>query len=136
MSTHLDKDRIPTPRVHLTERALGELKLMMENDFTIAGKYFRVLISGKGCDGFTYSTGFTDLKEDDFEIHADAGGEEFVVLMDPFAAFYLQECTVDFVQDLERDLEGLLVMNHAQEKYAGKFWREDPDKVPPVKQSP
>ncbi len=137
MSASLDKDRIPTPRVYLTPRALSELTLMMENDFTLGGKYFRIVISGKGCEGFTYATGLTDMKEDDFEIQAilpeDSASEEFIVLMDPFAAFYLQECSVDFIQDLEKDLEGFVVTNHAQEKYAGKFWREDESKVPPIK---
>ncbi|CBW27033.1 hypothetical protein BMS_2231 [Halobacteriovorax marinus SJ] len=130
----INPDLVATPVVYFTQRALEQLKLILENDFTLAGKYFRILISGKGCDGFTYSAGFTDVKEDDFEVRIENSDEDIIILLDPFAAFYLQESSVDFIQDLVNDVEGFVITNHLQKKYAGKFWRKAPEKTPPLLQ--
>ncbi|WP_127717367.1 iron-sulfur cluster assembly accessory protein [Halobacteriovorax sp. HLS] len=128
----INPELIEKPVVFFTQRSLDQLKLILENDFTLAGKYFRILVSGKGCDGFTYSAGFTDLKEDDFLIQIENCDEEIFVIMDPFASFYLQESSVDFIQDFEKDTEGFVITNHLQKKYAGKFWRKDQELTPPL----
>ena len=129
----VNKDLVLPPIVMFTERALSQLKLIIENDFTLAGKYFRVVVSGKGCEGFTYAAGFTDLNDDDFQVRIANTDEEIYVLVDPFAAFYLQIASVDFVQDFEQDAEGFVIVNHAQSEFKGKFWRAAPEKTPPVK---
>lgn len=131
-STVLDRQKIATPVVFCTPLALSQLQLMMENDFTLKGRFLRIVISGKGCDGFTYSVGFTDLADDDYEIEIGAPSSPMIILMDPFTAFYLQECSLDFVQNLDLETEGFVITNHAQEKYSGKFWKEDQSKVPPT----
>lgn len=130
----IDKNQIASPNIQFTDRAFMQLKTIIENDFTLAGKYFRILISGKGCDGFTYSAGFTDLHADDFEvkvlnIEAD---DELHIIIDPFAAFYLQNASVDFIQDFVTDTEGFVVINHAQEEFQHKFFNTNPNKVPPM----
>jgi len=104
---------------------------MIENDFTLAGKYFRLLISGKGCEGFTYSVGFTDKKEDDVLVQI-TNEQDLEVLVDPFAAFYLGETVVDYILDIENNNEGFTVTNLDQKKYFGKFWRKREDLVPPL----
>ena len=128
----IDASAIPTPQVSFTERAMDQLQLIINNDFTLAGKYFRILVSGKGCDGFTYSTGFTDIQDNDFLIKVANSNQDIQVLMDPFAAFYLQETSIDFIQDFQQDAEGFVVVNHGQAKYAGKFWRSKEELVPPL----
>ncbi len=115
----IDKDCITYPKVYFTNFAKEQLKLIVENDFTLKGKYLRILISGKGCDGFKYSVGFADLNDDNFE-----------VIMDPFTAFYLQNTEVDYVLDLETGDEGFVVTNKDQKKYHGKFWKKNNDLVP------
>ncbi|MDD4973559.1 MAG: hypothetical protein PHY93_04370 [Bacteriovorax sp.] len=130
----VNKDLVLTPVIMFTDRALSQLKLIIENDFTLAGKYFRIVVSGKGCEGFTYAAGFTDLNDDDFQVRIANSDEEIYVLVDPFAAFYLQEASVDFVQDFEQDAEGFVIVNHAQGEFKGKFWRAAPEKTPPVKE--
>jgi iron-sulfur cluster insertion protein len=129
----VNKDLVLPPVIMFTERALSQLKLIIDNDFTLAGKYFRIVVSGKGCEGFTYAAGFTDLNEDDFQVRIANTDEEIYVLADPFAAFYLQEASVDFVQDFELDSEGFVIVNHAQGEFKGKFWRAAPEKAPPIK---
>lgn len=129
----INKELVLPPLVMFTQRALEQLKLIIENDFTLAGKYFRIVISGKGCEGFTYAAGFTDLQEDDFMVRISNTNEEIYVVVDPFAAFYLQEGSVDFIQDFNQDAEGFVVTNHSQSEFKGKFWRNSPEKTPPLK---
>lgn len=129
----VNKDLVTEPVIMFTERALAQLKLIIENDFTLAGKYFRIVVSGKGCEGFTYAAGFTDLNDDDFQVRIANTQEEIYVVIDSFAAFYLQEASVDFVQDFEQDAEGFVIVNHSQSEFRGKFWRAAPEKTPPVK---
>jgi len=129
----VNKDLVLPPIIMFTERALSQLKLIIDNDFTLAGKYFRVVVSGKGCEGFTYAAGFTDLQDDDFQVRIANIEEDIIILVDPFAAFYLQEASVDFIQDFTLDTEGFVITNHSQSEFKGKFWRAAPEKTPPVK---
>lgn len=128
----INKEMVTPPVIMFTENALSQLRLIIENDFTLAGKYFRIVVSGKGCEGFTYAAGFTDLNEDDFCVRIANSSEEIYIVIDPFAAFYLQEASVDFVQDFEKDAEGFVIVNHAQSEFKGKFWRSAPSKTPPM----
>ncbi|MBC7427077.1 MAG: hypothetical protein H7336_00605 [Bacteriovorax sp.] len=128
----VNKDLVLPPVIMFTERALEQLKLIIDNDFTLAGKYFRVVVSGKGCEGFTYAAGFTDLQVDDFQVRIANTRDEIYVVIDPFAAFYLQEASVDFIQDFTADAEGFVVTNHSQGEFKGKFWRGSKEKTPPL----
>jgi Fe-S cluster assembly iron-binding protein IscA len=127
------KSMVLPPKIAFTQRAFDQLKLIVENDFTLAGKYFRIVISGKGCDGFTYSAGFTDYNEEDFLVKITNAAEELFIVIDPFAAFYCQEASVDFIQDFDQDAEGFVITNHSQSDFKGKFWKASPEKVPPLK---
>ena len=120
----------PRPDIHLTESAISQIKLILENDYTLKGQSLRIHISGKECDGFTYSVGFQNPIENDLFVPCPELGEEQSIIMDPFSAFYLQKVTLDFVQDFEKDLEGFVVTNHKQDDFQGKFWRKDADKIP------
>ena len=128
----VNKELVLPPVILFTDRALEQLKLIINNDFTLAGKYFRVVVSGKGCEGFTYAAGFTDLQQDDFQVRIANTNDEIYVVIDPFAAFYLQEASVDFIQDFNQDAEGVVITNHSQGEFKGKFWRQNPEKTPPV----
>jgi Fe-S cluster assembly iron-binding protein IscA len=132
----VDRRQIPMPEVKFTDLAMSQLSLILENDFTLKGKYFRLLISGKGCDGFTYSVGFTDWNDEDLLVpikdQSGSNTKDLQVVMDPFAAFYLQKCSVDYIQDFANNNEGFLIKNENQKVYAGKFWRQDETKIPPL----
>ena len=57
----------------------------------------RTFVLGGGCSGFSY--GFTfdeEINEDDFEIPLD----EFKLLVDSMSMTYLQEATIDYVEEL------------------------------------
>lgn len=134
LGTIVDPKKVPTPKVDFTPMALSQLELLMENDFTLKGLYLRLLISGKGCDGFTYSVGFTEWHQDDIKVSITCSTKtpSIEILMDPFTAFYLQNSSVDYIQDFANNSEGFVVSNLNQSTYAGKFWRADKTKVPPL----
>ena len=55
--------------------------------------YLRISVQGGGCSGFNYVFDFEQTKnEDDFEV-----GQ---VLVDSMSAIYLENATVDYVEDL------------------------------------
>ena len=126
----LDKSAIATPQVHCSKVAKDQIRPMVENDFTLEGKSLRIMISGKGCHGFDYQVGFDCKREDDLIVFVE--GLAVDVLMDPFSAYYLQNVTIDYVQNFEEDSEGFIVINHNQKTYRGKFWRENSTLIPPV----
>jgi len=117
----------------MTGRAQKQMNLIIENDFTLDGLVFRIEISGKGCHGFNYAVGFTPRREDDFIVNIQNDPKKSQVCIDPFAAYYLTECSIDFIQDFEQDAEGFVVINLKQELYQGKFWKASPELIPPLK---
>jgi len=129
--TKVDRKKITPPTITISSTAREQLDLILKNDFTLSGKYLRILISGKNCDGFLFSVGFTDLREDDFIIEANSD-PEFEVLVDPFTAFYLFNTLVDYQQDFENNREGFIVKDSLSEKFQGKFWRQEQELIPPV----
>ncbi len=142
-ATKVDASKVATPEVFLTDMALRQLQLIVENDFTLKGKYLRLLISGKGCEGFSYSVGFTDWNHDDMLIKVKSSNKlshqleeesELQIIMDPFTAFYLQKCTVDYIEDFANNNEGFIVENENQKNFSGKFWKKSgkQEKVPPT----
>ncbi len=128
----VDREKVILPILNFTQIAKDQLNLMLENDFTLQGKYLRILISGKGCEGFKYSIGFHDLNDEDFLIPVESMGIE--VAIDPFTAFYLGETEIDYQFNYINDEEGFVVTNKQQSDFEGKFWRKDKSKIPPKAQ--
>ena len=128
----IDSQQITPPKITLTEAAQRELQLMLENDYTLENKVLRIQISGKECHGFLYSCGFTNPESDDFILESDLGSQSLKIALDSFTAFYLQIGEVDFVMEMEKNIEGLTVTNLHQDEYAGKFWKNNKNKVPPT----
>lgn len=117
--------------VFITDSAVRQIHLMQENDYTLEGLYFRVKIGGKGCGGFTYETGFSELHADDLLVKKTyPGGISLTVLIDPFTAFYTQSFTLDYMLDPANNEEGFLIQNAAEGSHKGKFFK-DPSKLPP-----
>lgn len=113
--------------IKVTQKAKEQLQLLLENDYTLEGKGLRINISGKECDGFVYGVGFDQKRESDKAIGLFEGLELY---LDPFAAFYLKNITLDYQTDFENDAEGLVVTNHDQHLYKDKFWKAAPELTP------
>jgi iron-sulfur cluster insertion protein len=143
---HQNPNSSLTPVIFLTERAFLQWKLIRENDhFIPEDHHLKVMIDGKGCNGFTYSIGFSapeprdttlKIKVNHLENNENNKEEKFItLLMDQFTLFYLKEMTLDFItnytpQDPESDYDGFVVLNHQENNFHGKFWVDAPDKIP------
>ncbi len=119
-------------KLFVTDSAVRQIQLMQENDYTLEGLSFRIKIGGKGCEGFTYDTGFSELHPDDLVIKQkyDVIHFELTVLIDPFTAFYTQELTLDYLLDTTNNEEGFIVSNAADGQHRGKFFKDE-GKLPP-----
>ncbi len=113
--------------LNLTPRALEQIQLILKNDYTVEGQFFRVQISGKGCSGFNYNVGFSDKSEDDVEIKiwVKEKSQYFTLIMDAFTAFYFYQGTIDYQLDLESGEDGFVIMNTNEQKYFGKFFKDE-----------
>lgn len=119
-------------KLFVTDSAVRQIQVMQENDYTLEGMSFRIKIGGKGCEGFTYDTGFSELHADDLVVTLDFPIIKFklTVLMDPFTAFYTQELTLDYLLDTTNNEEGFIVNNAADGQHRGKFFKDE-GKLPP-----
>ena len=125
----VDRHLVQTPKIKVGQEALMQLDLILKNDPTLAGPYFRIIISGKGCDGFTYQTYFDGTKKDDFIIELTT---KVKIVMDPFCAYYLQNGTLEYAFDDVENIEGFIVTNLDQDKFQLKFWRKNEELTPPL----
>ena len=83
--------------VHLTEKATGELKKLMEQEVEAnhmsADAGLRVMVVGGGCSGFSYKMGFDEnISEKDRVL--DVGGVRVVV--DEKSNLYLAGVEIDY----------------------------------------
>ena len=119
-------------KLFVTDSAVRQIQLMQDNDYTLEGLSFRIKIGGKGCEGFTYDTGFSELHPDDLVIKQkyELIHFELTVLIDPFTAFYTQEVTLDYLLDTTNNEEGFIVNNAADGQHRGKFFKDE-GKLPP-----
>lgn len=116
----------------VTDSAVRQIQVMQENDYTLEGLSFRIKIGGKGCEGFTYDTGFSELHADDLVIKRSFPliNFELTLLIDPFTAYYTQEFTLDYLLDVSNNEEGFIVTNAADGQHRGKFFKDE-NKLPP-----
>lgn len=128
----IDLSQIKKPHIEITANAFAQLKVMKENDFLNQHKEFRLKISGKKCEGFLYDFGFSFTHENDFVLKITDDETIIPLHIDPFTAYYFQNGTIDYFFSPEEDEEGFVITNHDQEKFEGKFWRDNPDMVPEV----
>jgi iron-sulfur cluster insertion protein len=122
-------DNVAAPCVELTEAAIGQFRLMKEHDQTLKGLVIRVNINGKGCDGFEYGLGMDKTAPSDIQAQVP-DNFPFPIALDPFAAYYLQKFTVDYITDYEKNEEGFIIINQNQKNFEGKFWLDNQDLAP------
>lgn len=119
-------------QLFVTDSAVRQIQLMKDNDYTLEGLEFRIKIGGKGCEGFTYDTGFSEIHPDDLIIEKEFPLINFKlkVLIDPFTAYYTQTATLDYLLDIQSNEEGFVLTNAAQGEHKGKFFKDE-SKIPP-----
>ena len=81
--------------IDLQENAVNKLKELIAEEGNPNLK-LRVFVQGGGCSGMQYGFSFDEeINEDDFEIAAG----EIKLLVDSMSMQYLNEATIDYVED-------------------------------------
>jgi iron-sulfur cluster insertion protein len=130
----IDKSQIEKPNLTLSEEALRQIEVRLMNECEFSDLPFRLHIKGKGCDGFTYSTGFTPKHDDDFVFlfKGPIVGTDIKVVIEPFTAFYCRTAEIDYFLDEEFEEEGFVVNVSEQENFHGKFFTKEEYQAPPT----
>lgn len=82
--------------INMTEKAIGEVRRLMDQQ-NIPDLVLRLGVEGGGCSGMSYTMNFDTQVADDDEI-IDTDGVRIVV--DGKSMLYLNDLTVDFVQNM------------------------------------
>lgn len=115
--------------IELSRAAFEQIALIKTHDYTLENMDFRLKIGGKGCDGFTYETGFSEKLDDDIVLKFQFEDRYLDLLVDPFAAHYCSEGELDFIFNPTGE-EGFEFRNKNEHKYHGKFF-SDESMLPP-----
>lgn len=113
--------------ISISPVAFDQIELIQQNDFTLEDHLFRVTISGKGCEGFAYSCGFTlpDPKDVRLQLtHPQEPERSLTLLFDPFTAHFFQDGRIDYAIDPETQADGFMIINAQEENYRGKFFKD------------
>jgi iron-sulfur cluster assembly accessory protein len=82
--------------VVLTDSAVNQIRSLLANEKSGAGKTLRIYVEGGGCSGMQYGMVFDEKRDDDFS--SEFKGVS--VLVDPFSANYLRGAVIDFKDEL------------------------------------
>jgi Fe-S cluster assembly iron-binding protein IscA len=114
--------------ITITQEALKQYQLIVENDFTVTGKKLRLQISGKKCEGFLYEVGLDFRKPGDIIrpafLNNSPKDSVIEVFLQPFTDEYCQDVTIEYIQDFMSEIDGFNVINHNQSQYEGKFFKD------------
>ncbi len=83
--------------ITLTERAVKEIRRILDDQKLPDGTVLRVGVKGGGCSGFSYSLGFDDTIQDTDQVFE---GESVKVVCDPKSFLYLNGIQLDFEESL------------------------------------
>ena len=85
--------------IQLTSKAVGAVKLAIEEEGLEDGTGLRVAVVGGGCSGYSYALDFSEeFDEEDLEM--DFSG--LTVVMDPHSAQLLSGTEIDYVETLQK----------------------------------
>lgn len=118
-------------KIDITDAAFKQIKLISDNDYTLEGMDFRLKVDGKGCDGFTYATGFSEKVKDDITLEYLHDGLKLSIIVDPFSSHYCRDGLLDFFLNTKENEDGFTFTNHNEHEHQGKFF-EDTSKLPPI----
>ena len=83
---------------NITEKALAEINRAKNESPEIKGSYLRVSVNGGGCSGFMYGLGFDNEFDKNIDMIETYGSLKVVI--DKKSALYLNNVTLDWVEDL------------------------------------
>ncbi|MDA0834266.1 MAG: iron-sulfur cluster assembly accessory protein [Planctomycetota bacterium] len=86
--------------VKLTEKAVGEIKRVIQEQNMPEGTMLRVGVAGGGCSGFQYSLGFDQSSDETKDFVTEQHGIQ--VAVDKKSGLYLDGTVVDFYEGLDK----------------------------------
>ncbi len=86
--------------ITLTEKAVEEVKRVIEEQQIETETYLRIGVAGGGCSGFNYTLGFDPMFDDKKDNQYDCHGLRVVV--DKKSSLYLDGTTVDWYDSVGR----------------------------------
>lgn len=104
----------------LTDAALTAARSLANSNPDFAGKYLRVYLSGKGCDGFDYGVTFDVTQAGDRTFDCS---DDIKLVCDERSLQFVDGSSIDWVDD-ERG-RGFLVNNPNHKKFRGKFYKKE-----------
>lgn len=111
-------------QIDVSRAAANQIYLIYEHDYTLKDHYFRIKIGGKGCDGFTYETGFSKEIEGDIFLEYLFEKAPLKIIIDPFTAHYCQNAELDYLLNPNNNEDGFVFLNKNEHLYAGKFFKD------------
>lgn len=88
----------PRPSITMTDKAVTEIKRIIENDPAAKGASLRVQVVGGGCSGMSYKLGFDSQPPSPNDKSFERDGVR--VLVDPKSFLYLSGTELDFTDGL------------------------------------
>ena len=104
---------------NVTLAAKAQIRLILDQDFTLQDHHLRIVIKGKGCNGFTYAVQLSLVSIEDVVIDVEDG---IKLLLDHFTAQFVKRGTIDFIQTHHE--EGFQFFNEDENLFHGKFFKE------------
>ena len=84
--------------ITISERAVKEVRRIIDEQKLPDETVLRVGVKGGGCSGFSYSVGFDDLVQETDQVFASESG--FQLVCDPKSFLYLNGTMLDFEESL------------------------------------
>lgn len=83
----------------ITESAMKEIKKVI-NESNLNNSYLRISVQGGGCSGFMYGLGFDESIDEELDLVENY--EDVKVAIDKKSALFLNEVTLDWVEDISQ----------------------------------
>ena len=88
--------------VTLTDKAVKEIKRVMEDLPDATNSLLRVAVAGGGCSGFEYKLGFVELSDYSDKTHNTYEQGGLALIVEKKAELFIDGTTIDWIEDLSK----------------------------------
>jgi iron-sulfur cluster assembly protein len=88
--------------ITLTDKAVKEIKRVMEDLPEVTNSLLRVGVAGGGCSGFEYKLGFVEQSEYSEKTHNKYEHDGLAVIVEKKAEPFIDGTTIDWIEELSK----------------------------------
>ena len=88
--------------ITLTDKAIKEIKRVMEDLPEASNRLLRVGVAGGGCSGFEYKLGFVEESEYSEKTHNKYKQNELTIVVEKKTEPFIDGTTIDWIEDLSQ----------------------------------